>query len=58
MRIVIAPYALRDFLRALQNSNVKGCTITKEDNDLVVYLTKEDLDPIKKLYSAYSGKSI
>ena len=54
MRIVIASYALRDFLRALQNSNVKG----KEDNDLVVYLTKGDLDPIKKLYSAYSGKSI
>lgn len=41
IRIKIASYALNDFLWACYCSNIKDITVTKEDNELVIYLKLE-----------------
>ena len=41
IRIKIASYALNDFLWACYCSNIKDITVTKEDNDLIIYLKLE-----------------
>lgn len=43
IRIKIAAYALNDFLWACYCSNIKDITVTKEDNDLIIYLNLEVL---------------
>lgn len=41
IRIKIAAYALNDFLWACYCSNIKDITVTKEDNELIIYLKLE-----------------
>ena len=41
IRIKIASYALNDFLWACYCSNIKDITVTKEDNELIIYLKLE-----------------
>ena len=41
IRIKIADYALNDFLWACYCSNIKDITVTKEDNELIIYLKLE-----------------
>ena len=41
IRIKVAAYALNDFLWACYCSNIKDITVTKEDNELVIYLKLE-----------------
>ncbi len=38
IRIKIAAYALNDFLWYCHCSGIKDITVTKEDNDLIIYL--------------------
>lgn len=44
----IASYALVDVLRAFESKGITSCTITKEDGDLEIVLTKKDLYPYLK----------
>lgn len=41
IRIKIAAYALNDFLWACYCSNIKDITVTKEDNELIIYIKLE-----------------
>ena len=41
IRIKIASYALIDFLWACYYSGIKDITVTKEDNELIIYLKLE-----------------
>ena len=48
MKITIASYALVDVLRALENNGVHNCAITKEDGQLELNLSQDDLRPHKQ----------
>jgi len=41
IRIKIASYVLNDFLWACYCSGIKDITVTKEDNELIIYLKLE-----------------
>lgn len=41
--VKIASYALVDVLKSLESNGISSCTITKEDGDLEIVLTKKDL---------------
>lgn len=41
IRIKVAAYALNDFLWACYCSGIKDITVTKEDNELIIYLKLE-----------------
>lgn len=43
--VKVASYALVDTLKALESNGVSSCTITKEDGNLEIVLTKKDLYP-------------
>lgn len=45
--LVVAPYALPKLLLALYNKGIKRVTVTQEDNDLEIVISKEDLKPKK-----------
>lgn len=46
--VKVASYALVDVLKSFESNGVSSCSITKEDGDLEIVLTKKDLYPYLK----------
>lgn len=46
--VKVASYALVDVLKSFESNGISSCTVTKEDGDLEIVLTKRDLYPYLK----------
>ena len=55
--IKVANYALVDVLRSFESKGISSCTITREDGDLEIVLTKRDLYPYLKSQSIENSSS-
>lgn len=55
MNVKVASYALGEVLLSLLRNGYNRCAITKEDNDLILRLSEEDLEIP---YKSYRGEAV